>query len=179
MTINSLHKAIVDGDISAEAQLFKTLSARFQLFVQHKVWDAQDAEEIVQDALMTVAEKYKGIEFETSFAAWAHKVLTNKLLHYFRTKSGQERRFVGFEESITPSVTAELNPDLEERLLRCLRTITVSNNRFARMLNFHYQGFSVKEICEKLELSRTNFYSILSRARSILEKCLQKGERIK
>ena len=179
MTINSLHNAVVNGDKSAEALLFKTLSARFQLFVQQKVWDALDAEEIVQDALMTVAEKYKGIDFETSFAAWAHKVLTNKMLHYFRTKSGQERRFVGFEESITPALTADLNPDLEQRLLKCLRTITVSNNRFARMLNFHYQGFSVQEICKRLELSRTNFYSILSRARSMLEKCLHKGERTK
>ncbi len=176
MTINTLHNDVISGNESTESELFKALGARFQLFVQQKVWDRQDAEEIVQDALLTVAEKYRGIDFETSFSAWAHKVLMNKILHYFRTKSGQERRFVGLEESISPAVNGDIDSDVESRLLSCIRKMTVANNRFARMLNFHYQGYTVVEICGKLSLSRTNFYSILSRARSMLETCLEKGE---
>jgi RNA polymerase sigma factor (sigma-70 family) len=176
LTINSLHSAVVGGDKTAEIELFQLLTARFRLFVQQKIWDRQDAEEVVQDALLTVAEKYKGIEFETSFAAWAHKVLSNKVLHYFRTRAGHERRFVGLEEGSSPAKADSLDSDLETRLLDCLRKIIVVNNRFARILNFHYQGYAVAEVCERLRLTRTNFYSILSRARSMLELCLEKGD---
>ena len=57
-----------------------------------------------------------------------------------------------------------------------VKKIVVVNNRFARILNFHYQGYAVVEVCERLRLTSTNFYSILSRARSMLELCLEKGD---
>ena len=65
---------------------------------------------------------------------------------------------------------------LERQLLDCLRALNRSNGRHARILNLHYQGYSVEEICRRLSLTRTNFYTILSRARTILLACLEKGD---
>ena len=92
MNINELHKRIGAGDPEAEERLFESLSARFRMFARQRVKDKEDAEEIVQDALTTIVQKYRGIEFETSFAAWAHKVLEYKILDHFRARGRQADR---------------------------------------------------------------------------------------
>ena len=68
--INKLHSQLCSGDNTAEERLFSTLSERFKLFARQRVRNEQDAEEIVQDALTTIARRYKEIDFQTSFAAW-------------------------------------------------------------------------------------------------------------
>jgi len=67
------------------------------------------------------------------------------------------------------------DPVLELKLLDCLKKVGQKNIKFARTLNLKYQGYSVEEICDRLEISRENLYTILSRARSALELCLEKG----
>ncbi|MCP4703685.1 MAG: hypothetical protein GY865_03665, partial [candidate division Zixibacteria bacterium] len=49
------------------------------------------------------------------------------------------------------------------------------NRRHARILNLHFLGYTTEEICSRLEITKTNMYSLLSRARSMLELCLNKG----
>jgi DNA-directed RNA polymerase specialized sigma24 family protein len=58
----------------------------------------------------------------------------------------------------------------------CFRKICRSNNRHARVLNLHYQGFTTVEICRRLDISENNLYVLLSRARRALELCLGKDD---
>ena len=178
MDINELHKLAEAGDRASEEELFCQLTARFSLFVKQRLWDRADAEEVVQEAVKTIFEKYRQIEFESSFAAWAYRVLNNKLLTFTATKGRREKKI---EEQIEQRQTirdenTENTGDLEARLLACLNDLNRANTRHARILNLHYQGFTVKEICTRLGLTRTNFYTILSRARTMLAACLEKGE---
>ena len=176
LSINEIYELARTGDRSAEERLFERLRARFRLFAEHKIREAQDAEEVVQDALLTVAEKYKDIEFEVSFAAWAHQVLNNKLLSFYKSQSRRVKRQTPMIEEGSVPPPPQADPLFESQLLDCLRKVCLANPRHARILNLHYHGYSVAEICERLGLTRTNFYSILSRARSMLENCLQKGD---
>jgi RNA polymerase sigma-70 factor (ECF subfamily) len=176
LNINELHSETRGGGQAAEERLFKGLSESFRLFVQHRIWNEQDSEEIVQDSLATIAAKYRVIEFDISFAAWAYKVLENKILHYYRTKRSRESRFSQTGEILDRAVSPKTNPDLKRRLLDCLRKISGVNRRHARILNLRYQGFSTDEICGRLDVTRNNVYILLSRARSMLKQCLEKGE---
>ena len=176
MDINELQKLASGGDRSAEEELFRLLSARFRLFVRQKIWARSDGEEVVQEALKTVLEKHRQIDFETSFVAWAYRVLNNKVLTFSSTQGRREKKL---EEMAVPESSRQLSEpgsDLEARLLACLRGLNKVNSRHARILNLHYQGYSVTEICTRLGLTRTNFYTILSRARNMLGACLEKGE---
>lgn len=176
MNINELHKLAVGGDSESENALFQNLTARFRLFAKQRIWNAQDAEEIAQDALTTIVEKYRSIEFRTSFSSWAHEVLKNKIMNYVKKKKSHESKLGQIAAEQMPAGTTQSNPDFEFRLLDCLRKILESNARYARALNFHYQGYSVADICQKLDVTDSNFYSVLSRARSMLEQCLDKGD---
>lgn len=176
MNINQLHKLANSGDMAAEGRLFEQLTARFRLIAQQRIQDNIDAEETTQEALTTVAEKFKGINFEVSFAAWAQRVLENKILYYYRTKS--RKKDIAADEAMLDSHSETINSDpvVKVKLMDCFKKINEANNRYARILNLNYQGFEVSEICKKMSITRTNLYSILSRARSLLMLCLEKGD---
>jgi len=163
-----------NGDRNAERVLFERLRARFGLFARQRVGSVDDAEDIVQDALKTVFEKYGTMEFETSFTGWAYQVLMNKILSHSRAARVHRERFRP-EEGVDVLGPVSEPGVLVIRLLDCLRKLHTVNPRHARILNLNYQGFEVDEICRRLDLNRTNLYTILSRARAALQYCLDKG----
>jgi RNA polymerase sigma-70 factor (ECF subfamily) len=176
MNVNDLHERTQTEDKAAEEELFKVLSARFHLFIRQKVLNKQDVEEIVQNALTAILENYKGISFKVSFAAWAQRILENKLTDYYRSKRRHKDRFQEFTASETTADSGDPDPDFKNTLLDCLKKVNAANKRHARVLTLRYQGFRIDEICEKLGLTKNNCYSVLSRARSMLELCLEKGD---
>ena len=174
MGINRLHRQYCAGDESVRELLFQLLSERFQIFVRQRIRNEQDAEEIVQDSLMTVSAKLEDTEIEISFAAWAYRILQNKILTFYRDSSSNRDKLEMVAEkaaSVEPYIP---DPALKSRLLECLRAVAAANIRHARILNLHYQGFSVEEICHKLKLSRNNLYIMLSRGRAAMRDCLKK-----
>ena len=176
MDINTLYKKARDGDKASENEFFQVLTVRFRLFLYQKNVNEEDAKEIVQDAMFTIIEEYKKIVFETSFAAWAYNVLHNKLLNYYRKSKRRSETVTSSKENPTKEyATWDPDPILAPQLLDCLRKIGKTNTRYARILNLHFQGYKVNEISEKLDITPSNLYVILSRARSMLASCLERG----
>jgi RNA polymerase sigma factor (sigma-70 family) len=176
LNINQLYSEARGGDEGARKRLFRELSESFGLFVQHRIWDEEDSREVVQDALMTISDKYTEIEFETSFAAWAYRVLENKMLQYYRTKGIRAEKIARMPDNEVGFRSWNPDPELKRRLLDCLRKVSGVYIRHARILNLHYQGYTVTEICERLKLTRNNAYILLSRARAMLKLCLETGD---
>ncbi len=175
--INTLYGIALAGDRSAEDRLFNRLRERFGLFVQQRIGNKQDAEEIIQESLMVIAEKYKDIEIEVSFTAWAYRVLENKLLSYYRTKKGRAGKLVPMaDDDNNPDRAPAPDPSFKRRLLDCLKKVNRANTRHARILNLHYQGYTIEDICGKFSITRNNVYIILSRARTMLKICLETGD---
>jgi RNA polymerase sigma factor (sigma-70 family) len=178
MSIDSLYELARKGDTAAEKQLFEEMAARFRYFVHPRVRDNMDADEIVQEALATIGSEYKTIEIEASFAAWAYKVLENRLLGYIQSRRRLAHnidRLKADMESRKRS-SPEFADELNLGLLDCLKKIAGANIRYARILNLSYQGYSSDEICGRLNLTTSNLYSILSRARSLMRRCLDSGD---
>lgn len=176
MSINELYKLAGGGDKAAEKKLFEKLHERYKYIVQQKVSDSQDAEEIVQDSLMAVAHKYRGIDFRISFSSWAYKVLENRILFFYRTKGRSQKKMA---ELMNEQIHAEReihDPVMKRQLLDCLQKVNEVNVRHARILNFIHQGFAIEQICRIMKITRNNAYILLSRARAMLKKCLEKGD---
>ena len=176
MNLNDLYQKACIGGKDAEDHLFQFLSARFRLVARHRIWHKEDAEEVVQDSLTTVIQKYRDVRIETSFAAWAQRVLDLNILEYIRKKGHQAKRFEPMPDTETSAMTGNPNPSLKLKLLDCLKQLSRVNRRHARILVFIYQGYGVDEVCRMLKLRVNNYYSVLSRARDMLELCLDKGE---
>ena len=134
MDIDGLYAQVGSGDADAEEQLFSALTARFRLFVHRTIWEHMDAEDVVQEALSIVVEKYREMEFEVSFAGWAHTVLKNCIAGFRRKKVSHGRRFIGFNEKGEIPRSRELNPEVKRQLLDCLQKIAKGNQRYARAI---------------------------------------------
>lgn len=127
---------------------------------------------------MIISREYKTMTYTVSFSAWAYKVLVNRIMAYHQKKKVRTERLerIPENESIANPDSVNTDPDLKRCLLNCMKKICGVNTRYARILNLHYQGYGTEDICEKLGLTRTNYYTILSRARTMLVTCLEKGE---
>lgn len=172
MNINDLHQAASGGDSGAKTKLFEKLLDNFSLFVQQRVWNKEDSEEIVQDTMTTIAQKYGELDVHTSFAAWAHQVYENKVLHYYRSKKYHKDRYSEMPPGELSVASDAVDHRLVTSLIACLKKIAGTNLRHARILNFAHQGYKMDEICLRLDLTVSNCYKLLSRARSELRSCL-------
>jgi RNA polymerase sigma-70 factor (ECF subfamily) len=176
--INTLHSEASKGDPKAVEELFVILSSRFRMFAHHRIRNKTDAEEVVQEALMTIYKEYGHVTFTTSFSAWACKVLDNRVLNYFRKKQRESQRIEPENDSTVDSTKSPtgINPDLRRKLLDCLRKVCQSNIRYARILNLHYLGYKTDEISVRMNVRPPTLYSALSKARTMLETCLEMGD---
>ncbi|UCC45740.1 MAG: RNA polymerase sigma factor [Candidatus Zixiibacteriota bacterium] len=177
MDLDSLYSTAREGQKESVDQLFSHLSVRFRAIANLKIGNAQDAEEIAQEALMTISREYAQLNVTTSFKAWAYKVFDNKILGYIGTKKrrGKYDSPAQVGETARAGLTGD-NPGLKSQLSECLSKIRAANRRYARILALHYQGYQTEEICARLGINPPNLYMILSRARVVLKRCLQTGE---
>lgn len=177
-TINAIFADARNGDEAATTRLFEFLTARFRLIAHQRIWNSGDVDEVVQDALAVLVAEYRTVEITSSFAAWAYKILDYKILCYIQAKRRRAKHAESQTEDDLPDdgVLGGCNPDLKRRLIFCLRKLGTANMRYARVINLAHLGYNTDEICRRLDLKRATFYSLLSRARTLLMACLEKGD---
>jgi len=176
LNINELYQIACNGGKTEEDRLFNKIRESFFYLVEQRIQNSQDTEDIVQDIIITVSEKYRGITFEKSFSAWIYQIMEYKLLHYYRGKYKQSGKNISTDVMEKAYHYINPDPDLTRRLLSCLKKINSVNNRYARILNLGYLGYTTAEICQKMAITRNNAFTIISRARSLLKYCLKNGE---
>jgi len=176
--LNTLYSRYIRGEKNLKAALFEALDARFRLFVRRRVGNTEDGNEMIQNALLTISTELDKTEIRVSFAAWAYKILDFRIKAYIKDRTRSQKRSVSIDDAdlaeFLPS--KNIDPIFKRGLLLCLGKIRQANSRYARVLNYKNQGYTSTEICDRLGLTHTNLYSILSRARSMLLQCLKNGD---
>lgn len=178
MDIDKLYKSAKSGGKKEENELFSNISEIFQLFVRHRVGDDNDCQEIVQETLMNIADKYRQIDYTVSFSAWAYSVLKNKIADYYRKKKIVESRFVQADDFDNHSGKRQIDLLLERQIQQCLKYVQKQNPKYLRILNLRYLGFDIDEISGKLNMAPNYIYVCLFRAREMLKKCLQGANKL-
>ncbi len=176
MDLNDLYDFACSGGKNEEQKLFREISARFTLIAQYRLGDIQAAEDIVQDTVMDIMKKYKDLNLSDRFTVWSQKVLKLNILNYLRNTGRRRDKIQQLAEEKNANDASEIEPSFQRKVRDCFKKVNHINSRHARILNFVYLGFSMDEICDKLDITRNNAYSILSRARSMLRLCLETGD---
>jgi RNA polymerase sigma-70 factor (ECF subfamily) len=175
LDIDILYKAVLTGNKNDENALFEVLSVRLNAFAYRKLGDQNDARELVNDVLLAVSKYYRELEVNVSFSAWVYKILKNKIANYWRSKRRGEKA-MQVERQRYDNLNWEPDPEFEPHLLACLKQVAQFNKIFARILNLKYQGYNSEEICGRLNITTSNLYVILHRARMALKSCLDEGD---
>lgn len=164
------------GDEKAEKKLFQYLFVRFKAIAKRRIGEGE-AEDIAQDACLTVLQKYKTETFSKGFEAWAYGVLKMKIGNYIQGLMVKQKSLAPESEADQTLKSSSPEPDynLKRKLIDCLKQIIKRNPLYARVLNFIHQGYQTSEICKRLQIRPNNFYVILNRGRGMLKTCLETG----
>ncbi len=176
MKINSLYALAAKGDKNARDKIFRIMSESFALIARHRIGRKEDREDVVQEALAAVADRFDTTEIRSNFGGWCQSVLHNKIVDYYRRTERLGEQSLPNPDLETGSVGLETRPGFRKKLLSCFRRVLAENPRRARVMNLFYQGYEVDEICSRLDVSRASVYILLSRARSRLRSCLEGDE---
>jgi RNA polymerase sigma-70 factor (ECF subfamily) len=160
-------------------------------FALMRVHDQTLAEDLVQDTLLAAFKGRHTFQGRSSEKTWLIGILKNKILDYFRKKYREQptdsieatadRVADQFNEKNAWKVgPAEwtVNPDSQyeqqefmEVMHQCLSTLP---GRLAKLFVLReMEGFSTEKICKALDITATNSWVMLHRARAALRSCLE------
>lgn len=164
---------VAAGDRAAFTQLTRRHLRRSLALAQRVAGNAQDAEEIVQDAFLGVwrhAESWRG--GEASFATWLYRIVVNRCLDYRR-----RRGFAPLEEADDlPAPAPDAYAVVVERQLEASvdAAIAALPDRQRTALSLcYYQELTCAEAAQVMDVSVSAMESLLVRARRLLRAKLQ------
>ena len=132
-----------------------------------------NSEDLLQEALITMWEKFDTFDQETNFIAWAFKIA------YFKTKNFQRKTYnskVIFDEEVMEKVAAVLvegTPRLDQRydvLQGCLQKLSERDRDF--ILSRYQPGARVESVADHYGRKIQAAYKALSRIRKRLYDCV-------
>ncbi|WP_254902822.1 sigma-70 family RNA polymerase sigma factor [Halomonas sp. CSM-2] len=171
------------------------LRPKLVAFARLQLRDNTAAEDTVQDTLVTALEKHDTFAGRSAFETWVFGILKNKILERFR----QQDRYVAWQnddqseddalESLfqdngrwraanRPTPWGDPDQILENTafwkvLDACLIALPENTARVFTMREL--MELSTQEICQILDITETNCWVILHRARLKLRHCVEKG----
>jgi RNA polymerase sigma-70 factor (ECF subfamily) len=160
-------------------------------FALARIKDQVVAEDLVQETFLAALRGRKNFKRHSTVKTWLSAILKHKILDYLRKKYREQ--VVNDIDTITETVDGffhkngswQIRPEkwnldpskiYEQRefidtLFECLAKLPDRQSK-AFMLR-EMEGYSTKEICNVLDISPTNSWVMLHRARMFLRRCLE------
>ena len=174
------------GDAAAMERLLvraQEVAYRFSLLVCGHV---EDAEDVMQDALLRTYQHVRQIDDAGAFRTWLYTTVRNACLMKRRRRAGEPAHFVSVEQGATPGDSragvdvASPAPGAEEQLVdtwidRRLRAALASLPPPYRIIVVlrEVEGLSTKEVAAVTGISEANVKTRLHRAHAMLRKALE------
>jgi RNA polymerase sigma-70 factor (ECF subfamily) len=140
-------------------------------FVLSIVRDFAFAEEVLQEVAVVVCDQWEDFQPGTNFSAWASRIVRNKIFNLNRVS---RRELLLSPEAIAGiERAAEAEPETSslDAVRKCLEGVT---DRIRSVLSMRYrEGLSGAEIARRTKSTVTAVHMALSRARSVLARCVE------
>ena len=154
-----------------------------------KTSNKETAEDLVQETFLAAVHSFQTFENKSEPKTWLFSIMKNKIAdHYRKSFRMSENKTVSFnqlfnsnEDWIAEQRPQQWHSDNEEHLLdnsdfkrtltHCLEKLPVNWKTFI-VLKYLEEKDS-KLICQELEITATNYWQILHRAKLQLRKCLE------
>lgn len=169
-TEESLITGCKNQKASAQKALFDKYSGLMLSICNRYIHDRLEAEGTMVTAFVKIFEKINQYSGEGSFEGWIRRITVNESLTYIRKNKNMSLN-IDIEEVYENPQFEKLEDHLEaEDLLNLIDKLPVG---YRTVFNLYaIEGYSHKEIGEKLAISENTSKSQLSRARSYLQKQL-------
>ena len=191
---------VIEGLRSGQNEAFKLAVARYSgamLATATAIAGRANAEDIVQDAWLTVFERIESFEQRASFNTWLQRIVANRAISILRSRSREVSQTSDEEASVADWFDATgswaANPTFwgrgghgdspdallaAEDLQDCIdkHLLNMPDNQRSVLVLRDMQQMQFEEICNELSLSASNTRVLLHRARMRLMKMVNHFE---
>lgn len=155
-------------------RLYKSYSEQLFLLILRYVVSQFDAEEVLQRGFIKAYEALDRFNYENEKATlgWLNKIMVNESLLFLR----EQKRLTLSDDNELNKNSIFLRPEIEDKLEleSCLRLVRNLPDGYRTVFNLYIiEGYSHKEIAEKLKISESASRSQLTRARNSLKEQLK------
>jgi len=150
-------------------QLIKENHLKLKNYIASKISNSKDAEEILQETLISAHESYPFFKAKSSFFTWVCGIANHETADFYRRKKIKTvlfSRFPFLENIVSQALTPDENlekQELREEVKKVLSGLTEGYSQILRLKYYH--GLSMLEIAVKLKTTVKAVESKLSRAR--------------
>ena len=173
-TEEQLLKACRKGDRKAQQDLYEKFAPLMFALCQRYINDYAEAEDVLICGFTKVFAKIRQFKSEGSFEGWIRRVIVNEALSYIRRNKSMYLE-VELENADCEPDYRQMHDQLEvEELQKMVNSLP---SGYKTVFNLYaIEGFSHREIAQKLGISENTSKSQLSRARAHLQKRLIEAE---
>ena len=171
------------GERKALEKLWSEFSEKVYFFVKRCVSDPEAARDITSETFITAIERISDLRSGESFVGWLYCIAYRKCTLYLKNES----RLVRVESDEELSEAAEnaslnepimlpddyaVNEDVRSRLMKVIESLP-SDMRSAVIL-YYYDDLSAAEVASAMNITESNVYQKLHRARQKIKKQIEK-----
>lgn len=140
-------------------------------FVLSIVRDFAFAEEVLQEVAVVVCDQWEDFAPGTNFGAWAARIARNKVFNMSRAARRECLLSPEALEAVGRAAETEPEGGSLDAVRMCLDALT---SRVRSILTMRYrEGMSGTEIARRTKTTITAVHMALSRARSVLARCVE------
>jgi RNA polymerase sigma-70 factor (ECF subfamily) len=147
---------------------------RIYAFILSMVRNYEDADDILQDTVNTMWQKYPESQPIHDFVAWGIQIAHYKILDYRKKKKGNNHIQYSpelFEKMLPVIQETDRRADARlEKLTNCLKKLGPRESKFIELR--YYRDMKPRQIASQFGLSILNVYKIMSRIHSRLLQCI-------
>jgi len=134
--------------------------------------DREEAKEILQEGFIKVFRYIEQFKFEGNLLSWIKKIVVNTAIDNYRKLNSQPEQI-----SIEPNISIEIEDNIISKLsnddiIACINKLPAGYRTIFNL--FVIEGFSHKEISEKLGISEGTSKSQLFKAKLFLQEMIRK-----
>ncbi len=166
---SDLIKGCIEGNKQMQEELYNRFSPKMYAVCLRYANNSDDAQDLLQEGFIKVYKNLHRFRAEGSFEGWIRRVFVNSSIEHFRKKAIQLSSVSDKEENtIENSDISALDTMAEKDIIRLIQELSPG---YRTVFNLYVvEGYSHKEIGEKLGISEGTSKSQLARAKAILQK---------
>ena len=169
------------GHAGDRTRLFLKLMAvnqkRIYGYILSLVPRISDADDIMQDTLVILWEKFDTFQEGSNFVAWANSIAYYRILHYQRNTSTGTSILDSHTIQLLAQDSAKEMADLDDRIEQLRKCIKRLPHLDRMLIHLRYdQEISVKRIAERIGRSKETVYKSLVRIYRLLFRCIHRQQ---
>ncbi len=131
--------------------------------------DRSEAEDFLQEGFIKVFKNIKNLRNAQQLESWIERIIVNTALEHIRKKKSSKGQEVDLDDNVDSEVDEQVTDELSrDELLKLIQELPEG---FRAVFNMYaIEGFSHKEIAQKLGIQEGTSKSQFARARTLLQQ---------